>query len=65
MKKGVTSSELVASHLNALHSARRRFMETEADERLRRALKRKTRTATSLKYQAGDQVYYKKKDSSY
>ena len=36
----------------------------QADERLRQALKRKT-TATSLKYQAGDQVYYKKKDSSY
>ena len=62
---GVTSSELVASHLNALHTARRRFIETEEDEKLHRALKRKTRTATSLKYQTGDQVYYKKKDSSY
>ena len=39
--EGVTSSELVASHLNAWHSARRRFIETEADEKLRRALKHK------------------------
>ena len=31
--EGVTSSELVASHLNALHSARR-FIETEADGKL-------------------------------
>ena len=34
---GVASSELVASHLNALHLARG-FIETEADETLRRAL---------------------------
>ena len=37
----MTSSELVASHLNALHTARRRFIETEEDEKLHRALKRK------------------------
>ena len=32
--EGVTSSKLIASHLNALHSARKRFIETEADEKL-------------------------------
>ena len=32
---------------------------------MRRALKRKTRTATILKYQTRDQEYYKKKDSRY
>ena len=63
--EGVTSSKLIASHLNALHSARKRFIETEADEKLRRALRHKTRTSTSTTYQTGDQVYYKKKDSSY
>ena len=63
--EGVTSSKLIASHLNALHSARKRFIETEADEKLRPALKHKTRTSTSMTYQTGDQVYYKKKDSSY
>ena len=56
---------MIASHLNALHSARKRFIETEADEKLRRALRHKTRTSTSTTYQTGDQVYYKKKDSSY
>ena len=62
--EGETSSELVASHLNALHSARR-FIETEADGKLCWVLKHKTRTATSLKYQTGDQVHWKKNDSSY
>ena len=47
--EGVTSSELLTSHLNALLSARRRFIETEADQKLGRALKHKARTATSLK----------------
>ena len=40
-------------------------METEADEQLHRALRHKTRTSTSMTHQTGDQVYYKKKDSSY
>ena len=63
--QGVTSSKLIASHLNALHSARRSFIETEADEKLRRALRHQTRTATNLEFHSGDQVYYKKKDSGY
>ena len=33
--EGRTSSKLTAPHLNALHSARRRFIETETDEELR------------------------------
>ena len=33
-QNGVTSSELIASHLNSLHAARKRFIETEADEKL-------------------------------
>ena len=60
-----TSSEVIASHLNALHSARRRFIETETDDKLRRALRHKTRTTISFQYQTGDQVYYKKGDSRY
>ena len=33
--EGVTAGKLIASHLNALHSARKRFIEIEADEKLR------------------------------
>ena len=36
--KGVIASKLIALHLNALHSARKRFIESEAGEALRRAL---------------------------
>ena len=64
-KNGVTSTELITSHLNSLHAATKRFVETEAGEKLRRALRCKIRTATSLVYQNGDQVYYKKNDSQY
>ena len=62
--KRETSSKLIASYLNALHSAKGRFIETETNENLRRALKQ-TKTVISFQYQAGDQVYYKKDDSQY
>ena len=55
--QGRTSSETFAEHLNALHSARRAFIQSEADERLRRALRCKMR-ASEEKYENGDRVYY-------
>ena len=58
-----TSSELVAEHLNALHSARKSFIESEASAKLRQALLRKTRTATVLGYENGDRVFYKRQNS--
>ena len=60
---GSTSSELIADHLNALHSARKHFVQSEASSKLRQALRRKTRTATSLEYDTGDLVYYKRLNS--
>ncbi len=35
----VTSSEILAKHLNALHAARKAFIASEADDRVRRAFK--------------------------
>ena len=58
--EGVTSSELLAKHLNALHSARRAFIENESSEKLRRALRSKTRDITSRDFDIGDHVYYKR-----
>ena len=46
--EGLTSSQLIA---------------TESSEKIRRALRAKTRTATSLIDDTGDKIYYKKKDS--
>ena len=45
--EGVITSKLIALHLNALHSARKRFIKSEADEKLGRALRHKTRLSTS------------------
>ena len=61
--EGVTSSQLIAEHLNALHAARRAYIECEASDKLRRALLKKTRTSTVHNYHTGDQVYYKNRNS--
>ena len=49
-QNSVTSSELISSYLNSTHAATERFVETEADEKLRRTRMHKTRTGTSLVY---------------
>ena len=46
-----------------MHTARKAFIESEASDKLGRALLRKTRTGTSLVYEVGDLVYYKRNDS--
>ena len=56
--EGTNGSEALARHLNALHAARRAFIQSEADERIRRALRAKVRAAEKV-YQQGDRVYYK------
>ena len=61
--EGVTSSKLIAQHLNAMHTARAAFIQAEASEKLRRALMKKTRTSTIHSYKTGDEVYYKRRDS--
>ena len=61
--EGVSSSKLIADHLNCMHTARKAFNESEASDKLRRALLRKTRTATSFVCEVGDLVYYKRNDS--
>ena len=63
--EGVTSSKLIAEHLNAMHIARETFIETESSEKLRRALHTKTRAATGLIFDIGDLVYYKRNNLKY
>ena len=62
--EGVSSSKLIVDHLNCIYTARKAFIESEASDKLRRALLQKTRTATSLVYAVGDLVYYKRNDST-
>ena len=59
----ITHSQLVLKHLNAMHAARKAFIEAESNEKLRKALKSKARVTTGLIYDFGDLVYYKRKDS--
>ena len=56
------SSKLIADNLNALHSAREAFIQSEHSERIRRALSHNIRTSGDIKYITGDQVYYKRND---
>ena len=59
-----TNSEIVAENLNAMHSARKAFIASEASEKLRRALRHNVRTSGNVKYVTGDSVFYKRNDSN-
>ena len=54
---GTTSSEIFASQLNVLYSARKAFIESESCERIRQALWDKQRTLKQI-FQPGDLVFY-------
>ena len=56
---GTTTSETFAKHLNTLHASRKAFIDTEANERIRRALRAKVRAAEQI-YTNGDMVFYKR-----
>ena len=56
-----STTEYITKTLQALHSARRAFIQQESSERLRRALSRKTRI--NPHFFIGDNVYYKRNDS--
>ena len=57
------SSEVVRENLNALHSARVAFMESECSAKLRRALVSQTRSYSDVPIVSGDVVHYKRKDN--
>lgn len=57
--ENVTSSKTFANHLEALHNSREAFIKAEASDRIRRALRSKTRNY-ERSYQTGDKVYYQR-----
>ena len=59
--ENITSSQIVADNLNALHSARENFIKSEASSKLKLALKHQTRTSGDVLYNTGDVVFYKRK----
>ena len=62
--ENVTTSESVANNLNVIHAARKAFVEIQTSEKLKRAFLRKVRPSTSLDFQLGDKVYFKRRDSN-
>ena len=57
-----TSSETFAEHLNALHSAREGFIQSEFCGRIKRALRHRIRASGQV-FQHGDKVFYKRDKS--
>ena len=57
-----TSSEIVANNLNAMQTARKEYLKSEASEKLNRALKHQVRTYGDVVYQIGELVYFRRKD---
>ena len=60
--QGTTSSEILKTHLDALFSARKVFIQCKADKRIRRALRHPIR-ATDDVFNPGDRVFYKRDGS--
>ena len=56
-------SEIFAKHLNCLHSSRQLFIQSESDERIRRALRHKIRVSNEI-FEKGTEVFYKKDGQS-
>ena len=54
-------SEVLAEHLNIIHAARREFIKSESEERIRRALRSKIRVSEQV-FVPGDKVFYKRDD---
>ena len=59
----VSSSNMVRENLNALHIARKGFIEQESSEKIRRALRSNVRNTSVDELNSGDEVYYKRNDS--
>ena len=57
-------SKIIQDNLNSLHSARKAFISSENDERIRRALSHNVRSSSEIKYISGDSVLYKRSESN-
>ena len=62
--EGTSCSQMIADNLNTLHRAREAFIQQEASEKIRRALRHQIRPSGDLKFVCGDIAYNKRNDSS-
>ena len=59
--EGTTISETFGNHLNAMHAARKAFIQAEASEKIRRALRHQVRPSGKY-FGQGELVYFKRDD---
>ena len=57
---GETTSQIVGKHISSLYATRKAYTEAECSERIRRALRKQTRTSAEEIYRNGEKVYYKR-----
>ena len=60
--ESATPSDLIRTNMNAMHTARIKYVEAESSEKIRRALKHKVRTYADVVFVNGDKVYYRRKN---
>ena len=56
----VYPSDIVRKNLNAIHTARKAYIETEFSRKIKKALSGNVREASATKYYTGDRVLYKR-----
>ena len=61
--EGTTMSDTVGKHIAALHASKTAFTQSECSERIRRALRKQTRSNGDQRYYTGDKVFYRRPDS--
>ena len=61
---GTTSSEIFAKHLIALHDSRRAYIQTESNERIRRAWRGKVRATDEMKEETWFTINVKERNDS-
>ena len=55
--RSTTSNQLIADHLNALHAARRAFVQSESSKKIKIAPKRQTRESSAKTFSNDEKVY--------
>ena len=60
-----TISKVVADHLTAMEVARKKFIELENSDRMRRVLRERVYESANQKYLSGDEVYFKREKSGW
>ena len=57
-----TTVDIIRENMNAMHQARQAFIESEASERIKKALRHNIRSYANERYENGESVYYRRKN---